>query len=210
MTALDFTAAGSAHPPRATQYRAAGALAYLRRQTKRRRADDAEGHLLYLLRTGVVVVPEHRLDGAWSCILIADPTRPPAHTGLDVTDVDIETALNVVQRDPLADLDTATYTTIWQTRIWDRWPGGHPPQLARVLASLIQPPTCSVELKDDAVRAILRQVHLMPAGLRQLLARLGDAGLLQPTSPSFSNRWGSYTLTLPAHRSTRESGPRQA
>ncbi len=78
MTALDFTAAGSAHPPRATQYRAAGALAYLRRQTKRRRADDAEGHLLYLLRTGVVVVPEHRLDGAWSCIPIADPTRPPA------------------------------------------------------------------------------------------------------------------------------------
>ncbi len=174
------------------------ALAYLSRASRHRPAASAAGRLLYLLRSGLVVVPARRLDGGWSCIVIADPAGSRLSGRLTVTDIEIETALSVRTLDPVAELDASTYAQIWQIRVWERWPGGHMPQLARVLAEdLLQPPTLIVDLDHDAVRRILRQVHLRPVGLRQLLDRLHEAGLLVAVSPCQGESWGSWALAIP-------------
>jgi hypothetical protein len=177
----------------------AGALAFLRRLPKRRDAEAAKGQHLYLLRTGLVAIPEHRLNGSWRCIPVADFAGPLVQSRLTVPDIEIETALAVHAADPLAGIDSASYAAIWQARVCDRWPGGHLPQLARILAEeLLETPTRTVALSHCSVVArILRQVHLVPVGLRQLLTRLVDAGLLVPDVACHGSSWGSYTLTLP-------------
>src|SRR5262249_38211487 len=98
---------------------------------------------------------------------------------------------------PTAD-DAQTDAGRWLAFIWQRWPGGHPPQLARLLAEeLAEPTTLDVNLNHQAVQRILHQVHLRPPALRQLLAKLTEAGLLVQLQLANGVDWGEYRLELP-------------
>jgi hypothetical protein len=138
-----------------------GARAFLRRLPKRRNAEAVEGQHLYLLRTGLVVTPERRLNGSWRCIPVVDSTGQSVQNPLIVSDIETETALAVHTVDPLASIGSASYATIWQMRVWGRWPGGHLPQLARILAEeLLESSTRTVDLSHYSVVArILRQAR---------------------------------------------------
>lgn len=93
---------------------------------------------------------------------------------------------------------TDAYAVTWQAYVAARWPVGHLPTLARLLAGeLRQPSTLIVDLSPVAVRRILLHVHLRPPGLRRLLATLVDAGLLIAARPGDATHFGTYVLVLP-------------
>jgi hypothetical protein len=98
----------------------------------------------------------------------------------------------------LASGQTPAQARLWQARVWQRWPGGHLPQLARLLADdLVQLPGFVINLDQETVRRILRQINLRPAGLKQLLGRLVEAGLLVQLQAEDEHHWGRYGLMLP-------------
>lgn len=93
---------------------------------------------------------------------------------------------------------TDAYALTWQAYVAARWPAGHLPALARLLAGeLRQPSTLIADLSPVAVRRILLHVHLRPPGLRRLLAALVDAGLLIAARPGDATHFGTYVLVLP-------------
>jgi hypothetical protein len=90
------------------------------------------------------------------------------------------------------------YTATWRTYVAARWPGGHLPAVAGLMAGeLREPDALIVDLGPAAVRRLLLQVHLRPPGLRQLLRTLVDAGLLIVVRPGDAAHFGTYVLVLP-------------
>jgi hypothetical protein len=65
---------------------------------------------------------------------------------------------------------------------------------------LLQPRTMSVHLDPIAARRLLLQVHLRPPGLRRLLGRLVEHGLLVTVRPGDASQFGRYLLALPGPR----------
>lgn len=99
---------------------------------------------------------------------------------------------------------TDAYAVTWQAYVAARWPAGHMPMLARLLAGeLRQPSTLIADLPPMAVRRILLHVHLRPPGLRRLLAALADAGLLIAARPGDATHFGTYVLVLPGPLQSR-------
>jgi hypothetical protein len=99
---------------------------------------------------------------------------------------------------------TDAYAVTWQAYVGARWPGGHMPILARLLAGeLRQPGTLIADLSPAAVRRILLHVHLRPPGLRRLLATLVDAGLLIAARRGDATHFGTYVLVLPGPLQSR-------
>jgi hypothetical protein len=168
----------------------------LRGQPERRATGTARGQLLYLVRTGQIVVPDQRHADGWRCVVVAQPGRPYASRDMFVPDREIETALTVATVDPVTDPDTFAY--VWQARIWPRWPGGPMPALARELAQELRTAgTRDVEV-DEATARRLAVRHRIPIdGIRRALANLVRAGLLRHDGPV---PWGTYTLAIPASR----------
>jgi len=93
----------------------------------------------------------------------------------------------------------SSFGRAWQAKVWDCWRGGHVLQLARLLANdLLDTHTHTVELDREAVNRLLHQVNLRPPGLRQLLTRLAEAGLLVQLRPGDGENWGTCRLVLPS------------
>jgi hypothetical protein len=176
---------------------------FLARQPRRRRADDALGQPLYLLRAGLAVVPVSRRGNAWDCVAILGGRSSQAERVV-ASDIEIETALAVVIL-PTYDVDDPIdHLTLWLTRVWQRWPGGNNPRVAQTLADLADPLTLTVELTDEAVHRIADQAHVRPVGLRRVVAQLEAAGLLArldervPVAPAAGGPWGRFALVIPA------------
>jgi hypothetical protein len=95
----------------------------------------------------------------------------------------------------------------WLHQVRRRYGGGHLTHLAVLLAERAQPPLLSVELDQATVRLLLQRVHLVPAGLRALLARLVAAGLLVVLRPAAGSHWGGYALAgvAPAGSADRQA-----
>jgi len=177
----------------------AGAMHFLARQPRRRRADDALGQPLYLLRAGLVVVPVARRGTSWECMAILAGRSSGAVERVVASDIEVETALSVVIL-PTYDVDEPfDHVTVWLTRVWQRWPGGHHPRLAQVLAEAADPFSLTLELTEDTVRVLVERVHLRPTALRRMLAQMETAGLLTRLDDVATGRpWGRYALVVPA------------
>jgi hypothetical protein len=179
-----------------------GAMHFLARQPRRRRADDALGAPLYLLRAGLAVVPVARRGNTWECVVIL-AGRSVHVERVVASDIEIETALAVVIL-PTYDVDDPVdHLTLWLTRVWQRWPGGNNPRVAQALADVADPLSLTVDLSDEAVRRVADQAHVRPAGLRRILAQLEAAGLLarldeRTAGDRMSGPWGRYALVIPA------------
>ena len=118
-----------------------------------------------------------------------------------VKDDDIAAAASVLTVDPDGDPDG--YAMLWQARVWQRWPGGHAPQLARLLAQRLRGAgTLIVNIDPAAARQLVLGAHLRAPRLRILLDRLVDAGLITPTLPGDPAGRTLFRLTLPAHLSS--------
>jgi hypothetical protein len=177
-----------------------GAMHFLARQPRRRRADDALGQPLYLPRAGLAVVPVARRGNAWECVVILTGRSAGHVEHVVATDIEIETALAIMILPTYEVDDPVDHLTLWLTRVWQRWPGGNNPRVAQALADAADPLSLTVALTDDVVRRITDQAHVRPVGLRRILAQLETAGLLArideraPTGGPF----GRYALVIPA------------
>jgi hypothetical protein len=189
-----------------------GAMHFLARQPRRRRADDALGQPLYLPRAGLAVVPVARRGNAWECVVILSGRsvggpRSAAEGHLDrvvATDIEIETALAVMILPAYEVDDPVDHLTLWLTRVWQRWPGGNNPRVAQALADAADPLSLTVALTDEVVRRIADQAHVRPVGLRRILAQLEAGGLLArlderaPGERTAGGPFGRYALVIPA------------
>jgi hypothetical protein len=89
---------------------------------------------------------------------------------------------------------------IWQACVHLRFPEGQLQQMADYLAtSARRPGTLTVELDPHTVHRLLLAVGLRPAGLRQQLVRLADAGMLTQVHDRDGEHLGVHTLTMPPH-----------
>jgi hypothetical protein len=152
---------------------------------------------VYLLASGILVIPDQRLDGGWRCVVL-DHTTPP--TTLDVTDIEIRTALPVPDpHDPFATVDPSTYLIIWQAQVRQHCSSPLTHRAADLLAEVLASPEHIVDLDSPAVGQLLLAVHLLrPPGLWRLLARLIRSGLLAQVGPTGRGHWGSYRLVISA------------
>lgn len=92
------------------------------------------------------------------------------------------------------------FAAIWQACVHLRFPEGQLRQMADYLAtSARRPGTTTVELDPHTVHRLLLAVGLRPAGLRQLLVRLADAGMLTQVHDRDGEHLGVHTLTTPPH-----------
>jgi hypothetical protein len=180
-----------------------GAMHFLTRQPRRRRADDALGQPLYLLRVGLAVVPVTRQGNSWECVVILSG-RSGNVERVVASDIEIETALAVVIL-PTYDVDDPVdHVTLWLTRVWQRWPGGNNPRVAQTLAEAADPISLTVELTEETVRRICDQAHVRPVGLRRALAQIETAGLLARLDERSAGErtaagpGGRYALVIPA------------
>jgi hypothetical protein len=176
-----------------------GAMHFLARQPRRRRADDALGQPLYLPRAGLAVVPVARRGNAWECVVILSG-RTAGVERVVATDIEIETALAVLILPTYEVDDPVDHLTLWLTRVWQRWPGGNNPRVAQALADAADPLTLTVALTDEVVRRITDQAHVRPVGLRRILAQLETVGLLarlDERAPA-GGPFGRYELIIPA------------
>jgi len=176
-----------------------GAMHFLARQPRRRRADDALGQPLYLLRAGLVVVPVARRGRAWECVVILTGRSAGEVERVVATDIEVETALSVMVL-PTYDVDDPfDHVTVWLTRVWQRWPTGHHPRVAQVLAEAADPFSLTVALTDEAIRRLVEQARLRPGVLRRVLAQMETAGLLTRLDETATGRpGGRYALVVPA------------
>jgi hypothetical protein len=103
-----------------------------------------------------------------------------------------------------------TFAAIWQACVHLRFLNQQLRQLADYLAtSARRPGTVTVELDPCTVHRLLLAVGLLPDRLRQLLARLADAGMLTQVHDRDGPPLGIYILTMPPHpvTSTRATEP---
>jgi hypothetical protein len=181
-----------------------GAMHFLARQPRRRRADDALGQPLYLSRAGLAVVPVARRGNAWECVVILSGRSSGHVERIVATDIEIETALAVMILPTYEVDDPVDHLTLWLTRVWQRWPGGNNPRVAQALADAADPLSLTVALTDEVVRRIADQAHVRPVGLRRILAQLETAGLLArlderaPGERTTGGPFGRYALVIPA------------
>jgi hypothetical protein len=126
---------------------------------------------------------------AWRCVHTGRGTRrsrPAAHRPVPRQPV------------PAAALQRDTVAALWWAYVQARWPAGHLVQVARLLVEELRSPhAMTVDLDARAVRRLLLGVHLRPPGLRRLLARLVDCGLLVQIRPGRRDHLGGYALVLP-------------
>jgi hypothetical protein len=178
-----------------------GVLAFLGQQPRYRSAEESQGQLLYLLRSGQVVVPDERGAHGWSCLVVCGPGGEPVRGRRGVSDVEIETALRVRPPDPVRDMDLMMFATVWQTRVWERWPGGAMPVVAAMLAEqLVDQASHIVVLNRAVVGRVRERADLGPHGLGRALGRLVGHGLLTPVSHDPISNTGRFVVLLPDRR----------
>jgi hypothetical protein len=173
-------------------------LEFLRRLPRLRRTTGVRGQVLYLPRTGHVVVPFERHPDRWLCAMVNLPGRPAEWDPVTwVHDAEIETAVSVATVDPVCDPDTFTYA--WLARLWPRWPNSPIPELARELVTgMRQIGTVIVDLDEAEARRLAVRHRLPMDGLRRALTNLQEAGLLHHDDSH--GPWGEFTLTMPGAR----------
>jgi len=87
---------------------------------------------------------------------------------------------------------------IWQVCVHRSFSDKQLRQVADYLAtSARRPGTVTVELDQHMVHRLLLAVRLRPAGLRELLARLSNAGMLTQVHGRDGEHLGVHTLTMP-------------
>jgi hypothetical protein len=90
------------------------------------------------------------------------------------------------------------FAEIWQACVHVRFPDHQLCQVADYLAiSARRPGTVTVDLDPYTMHRLLLAVGLHPVALRQLLARLADAGMLTQVH-DHDGYLGLHTLTVPA------------
>lgn len=160
------------------------------------RRHDVRGRLFYLVDLEAIVVAQCRLDGGWRCEIVARRFRLPP-TRIDVTDDDIAATPNLfpIQTNQLQPWEARM---LWQAWTYQRFAAGQMRMLCRMLAEELRAPhTLTVDLHAWAVQRLIRQVHLRPPALRQLLRRLVNAGALTPLTPAREEHWGRHALIIP-------------
>jgi hypothetical protein len=158
------------------------------------RTDDHRGKLFYLPQSRAIVVPEHRQGADWHCLVLANAAD---HTRrVSIADAEIDTAWTVLSCDPAA--DPANFALLWQARVWQHWPGGPMPTLARLIADDLRPPNgLTIELHQAAVRKLAHGARMLPSALALRIKQLVATGLLRPIQPGIGRYLGSYTMTIP-------------
>jgi hypothetical protein len=152
------------------------------------------GQLFYLPRTRAIVTPERRTGEQWQCLVLAAAAESTRR--VSVPDAELETATTVLTVDP--DLDPAGYALLWQARVWQRWPGGVMPTLARMIADDLRTPRgLAVDLPAAAIRRLAHGCRMLPSALHLRINQLVAAGLLRPVRPDIGRHWGSYTMSIP-------------
>lgn len=177
---------------------------YLAKLPSNRTSGEAGGQVLYLLLTGLIVVPHQQLAGVWDCLVLADSTgvHPPGATHR-VADLEIETALPVPLGNPLADLGANEFAAVWLTRVWARARGGHLYAVARVIAEDLRPRGGRTVVWDQAAqRHTVTNARVLPPGLRRLIDTLLRDRLLSQISVGGAAEPPTYRLTLPDQRWT--------
>ncbi len=160
-----------------------------------RDCNDPRSQVLYLPDSQVIVVVECRAEGGWHCGVIARHGREHQPGHLTLTDGDLTYAHSTLTADPVQDPDL--YAMLWQARVRQRWLGGHLHTVARVLAEFLRPPgSLMVDIDQHAAATMIRASHLRVQGLRRLLTRLTEGGMLTLDLPGIDG-WGSYTLAIP-------------
>jgi hypothetical protein len=140
-------------------------------------ADYPRGRPFYLPRIEAAVVVECREQDGWRCRVIARRDHRSNLGHIHVSDDEIAAACTAATVDHITDPDG--YAMLWQTRVWQRWPGGHMPMVGRLLAGeLRESGTLRVDLTPQAIRRLLLQAHIRPPALRRALGKLLKAGLL--------------------------------
>lgn len=165
-----------------------------------RHADDLHNRLYYQPETGMVVAIECRVNGGgWRAgVIAARAGIHPAH--IELSEADLTRARQTIDAD--ADGDPDLFALLWQTRVCQRWRGGHIFQVARTMAESLRPPgSLAVEIDTDTARRLTLAAHLRPPALRVLLHRLIDAGMVARFTREATVA-GTYRLTLrePPHR----------
>jgi hypothetical protein len=156
---------------------------------------DPRHRVLYLPDAHLIVTVECRTHNGWHCGVIARHGRDHSPGHLTLTDSDIAQADTTLAADPVHDPDM--YALLWQARVRQRWLGGHMRAVARVIAEHLRPPgTLTVDIDQAAATRLVTAARLRVPGLRQLLARLTDAGMLALDPPGLDG-WGTYTLCIP-------------
>lgn len=161
---------------------------------------DPRNRVLYLPAAHLIVAVGCRTHDGWRCTVIAghgrDHRRHPGH--LTLTNGDIAHADSTLAADPIGDPDR--YALLWQTRVRQRWLGAHLHTVARVIAEHLRPPgALTIDIDRHAATQLVTAARLRVPGLRQLLARLTDAGMLALELPGLDG-WGTYTLRIPTGR----------
>jgi len=156
---------------------------------------DPRSRVLYLPDAHLIVTVECRTHDGWHCGVIARQGRDHSPGHLTLTGDDLAHAHTTLAADPVGDPDL--YALLWQARVRQRWPGGHMQAVARVIAEQLRPPgSLTIDIDQAAATRLVTAARLRVPGLRQLLARLTDAGMLTPALPGFDG-WGTYTLSIP-------------
>ena len=161
-----------------------------------RDTSNPRNRLLFLPDAQLIVAVECiRAEGGWRCGVIAGNrlARRPGH--LTLTDDDLAHAHTTLAADPIHDPDL--YALVWQARVLQGWLGGHIQAVARVMAESLRPPgTLTIDIDQCAATRLITAARIRVPGLRRILARLTDGGMLRLDLPNVDG-WGSYTLTIP-------------
>ncbi len=159
---------------------------------------DPRHRVLYLPSAHLIVMVECRTYDGWRCTVIAGHGRDYRPGHLTLTNGDIAPADTTLVADPIGAPDR--YALLWQARVRQRWLGAHLHTVARVIAEHLRPPgTLTVDIDRHAATQLVTAARLRTPGLRQLLARLTDAGMLALDVPGLDG-WGTYTLHIPTMR----------
>jgi hypothetical protein len=96
--------------------------------------------------------------------------------------------------------DGDAFAVTWQAYVHARFLDGPLRQLADYLANAARRPgTVTVDLDPPTVHRLLLTVRLRPAGLRHLLDRLANAGMLTQVQDRDGEHFGVHTLRMPPH-----------
>jgi hypothetical protein len=158
---------------------------------------DPRSRVLYLSDAHLIVAVECRTHDGWRCAVIARQGHDHGPGHLTLTGDALTHAHTTLAADPVHDPDL--YALLWQARVRQRWLGGHIQAVARVIAEHLRPPgTLTVDIDQHAATRLVTTADLRVPGLRQLLTRLTDGGLLTLDLPGLDG-WGTYTLTIPTN-----------
>jgi hypothetical protein len=154
--------------------------------------------LYVLVGVGIIAAQTRMNQQTWRCDLVAAESawERMLSQRLVTSDRELAALATTVRSDPG---DAETYALLWQTRIRQRWPGGHTPALARVIAEHLRiPATLSADLDLSAVLHLMRQTGCRPQGVTRILSRLGGAGYLTHLQVPDEQASAWVVLTLPA------------